>query len=83
MDRLKKRAIALALSLVLMFFGLIVYAAKGLQADLPTCLPYKREIKQGAFQEIGPNRYQVDVVAFMWGFDMDKSTPSESHAAQS
>ncbi|MCS7208242.1 MAG: cytochrome c oxidase subunit II [Fimbriimonadales bacterium] len=70
MDRFEKRAIALALSLVLMFFGLIVYAAKGLQADLPTCLPYKREIKQGAFQEIGPNRYQVDVVAFMWGFDM-------------
>lgn len=70
MDLFEKRAIALALALVLMFFGLIVYAAKGLQADLPTCLPYKREITQGSFTEVGPNRYQVDVVAFMWGFQM-------------
>jgi hypothetical protein len=37
MDRFEKRAMALALSLVMMFFGLVVYAAKGLQADLPTC----------------------------------------------
>ncbi len=70
MDRFEKRAMALALSLVLMFFGLVVYAAKGLQADLPTCLPYKREIQRGNFTEVGPKRYQVDAVAFMWSFDM-------------
>jgi len=70
MDLFEKRAMALALSLVLMFFGLVVYAAKGLQADLPTCLPYKREIQRGNFTEVGPKRYQVDAVAFMWSFDM-------------
>jgi cytochrome c oxidase subunit 2 len=70
MDRFEKRAMALALFLVLMFFGLVVYAAKGLQADLPTCLPNARLFERGRMVEIGPNRYQVDVVAYMWGFDM-------------
>ncbi|MCX7925834.1 MAG: cytochrome c oxidase subunit II [Fimbriimonadales bacterium] len=70
MDLFEKRAMALALSLVLMFFGLIVYAAKGLQADLPTCLPNARLFKNGQMVEVGPNRYQVDAVAFMWSFDM-------------
>ncbi|MCX7992686.1 MAG: cytochrome c oxidase subunit II, partial [Fimbriimonadales bacterium] len=73
MDLFEKRAIALALALVFMFFGLIVYAAKGLQADLPTCLPNARLFKNGQMVEIGPNRYQVDVVAFMWGFDMGRA----------
>lgn len=70
MDRFEKRAIALALSLLIMFFGLIVYAAKGLQTDLPTCLPNARLFDQGRIVQVGPNRYQVDVVAFMWGFNM-------------
>lgn len=70
MDTFEKRAMAMALSLVLMFFGLIVYAAKGLQADLPTCLPNARLFERGQVVEVGPNRYQVDAVAFMWGFDM-------------
>jgi cytochrome c oxidase subunit 2 len=70
MDLFEKRAMVLALSLVLMFFGLVVYAAKGLQADLPTCLPNARLFQNGRMIEVGPNRYQVDAVAFMWSFDM-------------
>ncbi|MFN7019470.1 MAG: cytochrome c oxidase subunit II [Fimbriimonadales bacterium] len=70
MDRFERQAMALALSLVLVFLGLIVYAAKGLQADLPTCLPNARLFERGRLVEVGPNRYQVDAVAFMWGFDM-------------
>ncbi|MCS7273656.1 MAG: cytochrome c oxidase subunit II [Fimbriimonadales bacterium] len=74
MDLFEKRAFAMALSLLLVFLGLIVYAAKGLQTDLPTCLPpetarqFRKDV--GSVVEIGPNRYQVNVVAFMWGFNM-------------
>ncbi|OYT75961.1 MAG: cytochrome C oxidase subunit II [Armatimonadetes bacterium JP3_11] len=70
MDLFEKRAMALGLSLVMMFFGLVVYAAKGLQAELPTCLPNARLFQNGRVVEVGPNRYQVDAVAFMWSFDM-------------
>lgn len=69
MDKFEKRTIAVALSVVLSFFVLLVYAAKGLGTDLPTCLPDAKPFTQGELITLGDGRYQLNIVSKMWSFE--------------
>ncbi len=68
-DRFEKRALVVALTLVLTFFAFLVYAAKGLGTDLPTCLPEAKPFTQGELIQLGEKRYQLNAVAKMWNFE--------------
>lgn len=71
MDRAERNALAVAVSLLLFFFVLIVYAAKGLKIDLPTCVTDVQPFKEGRLIQHAPKRYELQVVAKMWFFDLD------------
>ncbi len=72
MDRAERNAIFLAVGLLAFFFGLIVYAARGLKIDLPTCITDVQPFKTGQLIQHAPDRYELHVVARMWFFDMNK-----------
>ncbi len=72
MDRAERNAIAIALGLLLFFFSLIVYAAKGLKIDLPTCITDVEPFTEGRLIKHAEKRYELHVVARMWFFDLDQ-----------
>ncbi|CUU03837.1 MAG: cytochrome c oxidase subunit II [Fimbriimonadales bacterium] len=71
MDRFEKNAIVLALALLFFFFGLVVYAAKALQIEVPTCLTGVNPFQEGRVIVLdeGAKRYQVNLLARMWNFE--------------
>lgn len=69
MDLFEKRSLTIALALLFLFFGLLVYAARGLQIEVPTCLTDVTPHKKGELIELGPGRYQLNMVARMWVFE--------------
>ncbi|MEN3000664.1 MAG: cytochrome c oxidase subunit II [Armatimonadota bacterium] len=69
MDRFERQMIGMALTLLLVFFILIVYAAKGLGADLPTCLPEAQPFEKGELIQLGEKRYQLNLLTRMWNFE--------------
>ncbi len=72
MDRAEKRALVTSLALLLFFFVLIVYAAKGLKIDLPTCITDVQPFKEGRLIQHAPKRYELHIVARMWFFDFNQ-----------
>jgi cytochrome c oxidase subunit 2 len=69
MERYERQMIGIALTLLLFFFVLILYAAKGLGAEVPTCLPEAQPFEKGELIQLGDKRYQLNMVARMWNFD--------------
>jgi cytochrome c oxidase subunit 2 len=69
MERYERQIIGIALTLLLFFFALILYAAKGLGAEVPTCLPEAQPFEKGELIQLGDKRYQLNMVARMWNFD--------------
>jgi cytochrome c oxidase subunit 2 len=69
MDRFEKRSLALALALILIFFGLVLYASRGLGIEVPTCLPQATLFDKGELVQLGEGRYQLNLVARMWTFE--------------
>lgn len=69
MDRFEKRSLTIALALLFLFFGLLVYAVRGLQIEVPTCLTDVPPPQKGELIELGPGRYQLNMVARMWVFE--------------
>ena len=72
MDRAENNATLLALFMLSFFFGLVVYAAKGLKIDLPTCITDVQPFKVGKLIRHAPDRYELHVVAKMWFFDLNE-----------
>ena len=72
MDRAEKNALVLAVVLLGFFFSLIVYASKGLNIDLPTCVTDVQPFKEGRLIKHAENRYELHVLAKMWFFDFDR-----------
>ncbi len=69
MERYERQIIGLALTLLLFFFVLILYAAKGLGAEVPTCLPEAQPFEKGELIQLGEKRYQLNLLARMWNFE--------------
>ncbi|MEO0248297.1 MAG: cytochrome c oxidase subunit II [candidate division WOR-3 bacterium] len=69
MDLFEKRILIMSLTLLLFFFILVVYAATGLGADVPTCLPEAQPPEKGELIQLGDKRYQLNLVARMWTFE--------------
>ena len=58
----------LSVVLILIIFGLIAYAWKGKQIDLPGCVTDVQPYEEGGITHLGGNRYQIRYVARMWTF---------------
>ncbi len=69
MDRNENTALLLAVLLMAVFFGALVYSATGLKISLPTCVTDVAPFKQGKIIDKGNNHYEVHLVAKMWAFD--------------
>jgi len=72
MDRAEKTGLTLAIILLLVFFSLIVYAAKGLKIDIPTCVTDVEPFQEGKLIKHGDKRYELHILAKMWVFDFNK-----------
>ncbi len=69
MDRFEKRSLVTALAVLFLFFGLVVYAARGLNVEVPTCLTDVPPHEEGRLIELAPGRYQLNMIARMWSFE--------------
>jgi len=72
MDRAEKLGLTLALIMLAGFFVLVVYAAKGLKIDIPTCITDVEPFKEGKLIKHADKRYELHLLAKMWLFDFDK-----------
>lgn len=69
MDKAEKGALFTAVVFLLTFFGLLVYAAKGMNIDVPTCITDVKPFTEGKVIKLSDNRYEIHYLAYMWGFD--------------
>ncbi|MFN3976793.1 MAG: cytochrome c oxidase subunit II [Aquificaceae bacterium] len=69
MDRAEKTALTLAVALMALFAGLIVYAAKALNIDVPTCITDVKPFTEGKVIQHSANRYELHYLAKMWYFE--------------
>lgn len=69
MDRFEKRSLTFALAILFILFGLVVYAARGLNIEVPTCLPQASLFDKGELIQLGEGRYQLNLLARMWTFE--------------
>ncbi|MDQ7037824.1 MAG: cytochrome c oxidase subunit II [Aquificota bacterium] len=72
MDKAEKKALYLSVGLLVFFMALIVYASKGLDIDLPTCVTDVRPFTEGKLIKHAEGRYELHIVAKMWLFDLDR-----------
>ncbi|NPB08380.1 MAG: cytochrome C oxidase subunit II [Aquificae bacterium] len=72
MDKAEKTGLTLAIIMLLGFFVLIVYAAKGLKIDIPTCVTDVEPFNQGKLIKHGDKRYELHILAKMWLFDFNE-----------
>jgi len=69
MDRAERTAFIIAGTLMVLFFGALIYSATGLGLSLPTCVTTRAPFKHGEVIDKGNNHFEVHLVAKMWAFD--------------
>jgi len=69
MDRLEKTALVLSGLLMALFFGALIYSARGLGIVVPTCVTDMAPFTKGQVIDKGNGRWEVQMVARMWAFD--------------
>ncbi len=69
LEKSEKAALSIAVGFLLFFFGLLVYAAKGMNIDVPTCITDVKPFTEGRVIQHSPDRYEVHYLAYMWAFD--------------
>ena len=69
MDRTERLVLVVSGLLMAVFFAALVYAASGLNINVPTCVTDVKPFTKGAVIPKGNNRYEVHIVAKMWSFD--------------
>ena len=69
MDRAEKFALKVTLVLLGVFTGLLVYAAKGLNIDVPTCITDVEPFTEGRLIQHAKDRYELHLLAKMWYFE--------------
>ncbi|MDR3606640.1 MAG: c-type cytochrome [Oligoflexia bacterium] len=67
--KLEKKVITVAFVTSAVHLGLIAYAAVKLGITVPTCVTNVKPFTTGAFIDHGQKRYEVHVLAKMWGFE--------------
>ena len=72
LDPGEKVGLTMALTMLIVFFVLIVYSAKGLKIDIPTCVTSVEPFQEGKLIKHGPKRYELHALARMWMFDLNK-----------
>ncbi len=69
MDKAERTALILAIGFLGFFAGLLVYAAKALNIDVPTCITDVKPFTEGKVIQHAQNRYEIHYVAKMWYFE--------------
>ena len=69
MDRLEQTALVISGLLMALFFGALIYSARGLGIAVPTCVTDMAPFSKGQVIDKGNGRYEVQMVARMWAFD--------------
>lgn len=69
MDKAEKTALVLAVGFLGLFAALLVYAAKALNIDLPTCITDVKPFTEGKVIQHAPNRYEIHYLSKMWYFE--------------
>ena len=72
MDRTERSVLILSALLMGVFFVALVYAATGLNINVPTCVTDVKPFTRGRVIPKGNNQFEVHVVAKMWSFDPPK-----------
>lgn len=67
----EKGVLTVALLICAVQLGLIAYSAVQLGIEVPGCVTNVVPFTQGKLIPLGPNRYEVHVLARMWGFEPD------------
>jgi cytochrome c oxidase subunit 2 len=69
MDKAENAVLVLSGLLMVLFFGMLVYAARGLNISLPTCVTDLAPFKEGKVIDEGNQHYELHLVAKMWAFE--------------
>ncbi|HSE43016.1 MAG TPA: c-type cytochrome [Acidobacteriota bacterium] len=69
MERIEKTVFYIAVLLMLVFTGLILYAASGLGISLPTCNDNLVPFTEGKLISKTNNQFEIHYVARMWSFE--------------
>ena len=72
LDPGEKAGLTMAITMLVVFFVLIVYAAKGLKIDIPTCITDVEPFKTGKLIKHADKRYELHILARMWMFDFNE-----------
>lgn len=71
-DPLEKKIIGIAFLVMAVQVSLIAFAAYKLGLSVPTCVTNVKPFDSGSFTKIGDHRYEIHVLAKMWGFEPNK-----------
>ncbi len=66
---LEKKVIAVALLASAVHLSLIAFAALRLGITVPTCVTEVKPFEMGSLTKVGDKRYEIHVLAKMWGFE--------------
>jgi cytochrome c oxidase subunit 2 len=70
MGKAEKLALTLSGLLLMVFFSAIIYASAARGIVIPTCITDVEPFTQGSIIDMGENRYEIQMVARMWAFDV-------------
>lgn len=70
MVKTEKFVLILSIVVMVIFIFAIIFASKGLEIDVPECLPPQEEpFEEGKVVKLDENTYQLFFIAQMWRFD--------------
>ncbi len=69
MIKTEKFVLILSIIVMVIFLFAIIFASKGLNIEVPECLPPQEPFKQGKVEKLDKHTYQAFFVARMWRFD--------------
>jgi cytochrome c oxidase subunit II len=77
MDKFEKYAIAIAVTMMTVFFGAVLVSAAKYNVDVPTCVTSLPPFKESKIIESKNKKIEVHALAKMWLFDMGDTNPGE------
>lgn len=74
MSTIEKAAIGLSIALLMVFFGALVMVSAQKGVEVPTCITDVEPFATDTLFQVGPNEYELHMVARMWAFQPSEIT---------
>jgi cytochrome c oxidase subunit 2 len=68
MSALEKFAIGISSALLMVFFGALLFVSANKGVEVPTCITDVEPFTTDTLFQVGPNEYELHMVARMWAF---------------